>query len=150
MANVPAIGPEPEEFRDFEAASRPRRPPLGFGHLLALLSGAAVLFLTATLALGTMQWFKAHSSDNLLLGAWRSDDHPKYSSIVCGKGGYLALTPRNSRQQQFGHYRFQAQYTIEFVVFDEREHVQKWKLQLTRDAMTTTDTEGVSAHWQRQ
>jgi hypothetical protein len=144
-----SIGPAADEFGDFEQASLPRRRPFSFSRFLTVVSVAAVLLLTAALAMTCLQWFKTNSSDHLILGSWRSADHPQFSAIVFGQGGHF--TAKDKTRSLPGAYRFLAQYTIEFYLFDQREHFYRWKVELHRDAMTTTDTDdGTLSHWSRR
>ena len=150
MASAPAIGPEPNEFADFEQACLPRRQPFRLGRFLNLISAAAVIFLVAALAITFLQGFKTNSSDHLILGTWRSIDHPHFSTMQFTKSGHLIVTDK-TRRGLSGSYRFLAQYTIEFKVYDGREPIQEWKVRLSKAEMTTTDTtDGAISHWRRQ
>jgi hypothetical protein len=142
------IGPAADELVDFEQTSLPRRRPFSFGRFLTVVTVAAVFFLTGIFAVACLQWFKTNSSDNLILGTWRSVDHPQFSTITFSKGGNLAVKDKTRNLQ--GAYRFLAQYTIEFYLFDQREHFYHWKVKLRGDAMTITDADdGTFSQWSR-
>jgi hypothetical protein len=143
-----SIGPAADEFGDFEQASQPQRRPFSFGLFLTAVTVAAVLFLTASLALTSMQWFRANSSDHLILGSWRSAEHPHFSTIVFGKGGHFTAKDKTHTFQ--GTYRFLAQYTIEFHILEQREPIYHWKIEFRKDAMVATDiSDGTSWRWSR-
>jgi hypothetical protein len=143
-----SIGPAADEFGDFEQASLPQRRSFSFGLFLSVVTVAAVLFLTASLALTCMQGFRVNSSDNLILGSWRSAAHPHFSTITFGKGGHF--TAKDKTQTFHGTYRFLAQYTIEFHFLEQREHFYHWKVEFRQGEMIATDSsDGTSWHWSR-
>src|ERR1700677_79360 len=90
-------GPLPEEYADFEQASRPRRQPITYNQVLHVVAGATVFFLVATMLVAAMQWFSDNSSDHLILGTWRSDDHPQFAKLHFSNNGFVALTDKAGR-----------------------------------------------------
>jgi hypothetical protein len=149
---MPALGPQPDEFADFEQTSLPRRPSLGYHQALSVLTFVAVLFLVATLVVAALQWFTNSSSDHLILGTWQSADHPQFSTIHFTKGGTLTVMDMAGRQANV-RYHFLAQYTVEFYTAEKRgaQILHTWKLRLGKEEMETTEvSSGVIGHWRRQ
>jgi hypothetical protein len=142
-------GTEFEEFSDFELASKPKRRPFTFDQFVSFFIGAVLVFWAVIIFLIGMHWFRASSSDNLILGTWHSSDDPMFLELRFAKGGLLGGT--NKKEDPFeGRYYFLAQQTIEFKSFErETSRTIQAKIRFAGAAMTMTETTGVVSHWRR-
>ena len=148
MPEMPTTGFE--ELADFEQASKPRRRPFTFDQFLSLFIGAVLVFWAVLLLLIGMQRFKASSSDNLILGPWRSTDDPTFLELRFDRDGFMRGT--NKKGDPFdGHYHFLAQQTIEITPFG-REMIPtiQVRIRFAGATMTTTESTGVVSHWHRR
>jgi hypothetical protein len=139
-----------EELADFEQASKPRRRPFTLDQFLSLFIGAVLVFWAVLLLLIAMQRFKASSSDNLILGVWRSNDHPAFLELRFDKGGLMRITTKQSHRFD-GLYQFLAQQTIELTPFDMNAGPPiQARIRFGGATMTMTDSTGVVSHWERR
>src|SRR2546423_1276433 len=80
-------GPAPDEFADFEAASRPRYARWSAAAGLRLAGKAAFLALVAALLAYALVWNHDNSPDRLVQGRWQTDEHPHLRELLIGPPG---------------------------------------------------------------
>jgi hypothetical protein len=149
MTHLPTTGPNPDEFTDFEQASKPRRRPLTADHLLEAVIVIAFVLLLIVLVTASIRWFQANTSDRRILGSWQALDHPEIANLYFGKSHDVTIIYKDGNTL-YWRYQFLAQHTIDIGPQETQQPGRRYKVHFDGSQMTMEDTsDGKISHWRR-
>jgi hypothetical protein len=147
------LGPDAEEYADFERASKPRSVLPTSGAILGVLGVLMMLLLVVFGSVYAVTQYNANQPRKLIVGSWRSVDHPEISSLEFTKNGDVSVGLRTRGSDATVRYRFLSRQTVEIDFFDlERHDLTTMVFQVSFDgqAMTTQEKHNKTKHhWQR-
>jgi hypothetical protein len=146
------LGPDAEEFADFDRASRPRSVAPSVGGVLAVVAGLMMLLLVVSGGITAVELYNANQPQSLIIGSWQSVDHPDISSLVFATGGGVKVVAKNGNASTWS-YRFITRHTVEIsppFVFDDQGLI-RFRLSFEGNRMTTLDEhKKATHHWLRR
>jgi hypothetical protein len=147
------LGPDAEEYADFERASKPRPIVLTSGGVLSVLAALLMFLLVAFASIYAVAQYNANQPRNLIVGSWKSVDHPEISSLEFTNHGRARVSLKSGGSNAGVPYRFISRQTVEIDFFAlERHDLTTMVIQVHFDgqAMTTQEKHNKSInHWQR-
>jgi hypothetical protein len=148
------LGPDAEEYADFERASKPRPIVFTSGGVLGVLGALVMLLLVVFGTVYTVAQYNANQPRNLIVGSWQSADHPEISSLEFTKWGRVTVGLRTGGSTTVP-YRFISRQTveIEFIEMGHRDRdltTNVFQVSFDGQAMTTQEKHNKTKyHWHR-
>jgi hypothetical protein len=155
------LGPDAEEYADFDCASKSRAVHWTPGELLNLLAGVLMLLLVASFGVCAGLLYNANQPQNLILGTWQAIDHPGIESLQFktpperGQSGWVTIRNKKAETRTWS-YQFVSRNTVEINSgllhdFDNRKgwnDIPTFRIGFDGNRLTT-EHNAVTYHWQR-
>jgi hypothetical protein len=146
------LGPDPEEYADFDRASRPRGPLLTPSGLISILGGMVTAFLVLAGSVVAVVLYNASQPQNLIVGSWQALDHPQISRLDFNSNGRVRVTWQGAATEDFNYY-FASRSTVEIDVFlfnRDDPSLRRFRVSFDGAIMTTDDWDHQKTYrWQR-
>jgi hypothetical protein len=152
MASPAWTGPAPDEFADFEAASRPRRRRLSAGAWLRLAGQVIFFVLLAAAVVHFLRWTRDNSPERLVVGEWQTGEHPYLSALGVSQHGPVRGETRDGIPAS-GKFAFRSRGTVVIEWHDPTLYGKKnhFRLEFHGREMITHDLDsGLSYRWLRR
>jgi hypothetical protein len=152
IAAAPSLGPDAEEFADFDRASQPR--PLGLKSADAprLLGGLLMLLLVVFGGVAAVVVYNGNQPQNLIIGSWKAVDHPHFAYLEFYHNGAVRRVFKPGDPVITG-YRFVSRNTVEIGTYDTNRHYPyfvQFHVRFDERGMTTEDKHLKAIyHWRR-
>jgi hypothetical protein len=137
------LGPDAEEYADFERASQPRAVLFTARAAANLLLGVLVLATVAAVTFAAVLLYNANLPQNLIVGSWRAMDHPTVKSLEFNKLGQVRVVADDIGSHILA-YRFSGRNTIEIYPLGaaaHEAHGTQFRVRINGDRMTLEDRE---------
>ena len=152
IAAVPSLGPDAEEFADFDRASQPRPWRLTSADFSHLLTGLLMLLLVVFGSIVAGLIYDANRPQNLIVGSWQAIDHPDFAGLDFYQNGSVRCVFKSKAATMTG-YRFISRNTVAIANYDNLLHTGiagQFYVRFDDHGMTTEDKhKRVIYHWRR-